>query len=223
MKLLSLTLLSLISTVTSIAYAETQYITDEFKVTLRSGTTTSNSIITMLKSGAPVQVIEHDKETKYTLIETSKGKKGYILTRFLDNQPSGRQLYSQLQKKSEQQKETIKSLKSKLNSLNVTNNDIDKTLESVNELLTDTTNELSELKRTTKNTVAIIEKNKSQQSLIQQLEQEKETLLIENNGYKDSTAMDWFIRGSAVSLLAFFIGILVTRIRWKKQDSWNDF
>jgi SH3 domain protein len=39
----------------------------------------------------------------------------------------------------------------------------------------------------------------------------------------DSTRLDWFLRGGAVSLIAFIIGIVVTRIRWKKQDSWGSY
>ena len=31
------------------------------------------------------------------------------------------------------------------------------------------------------------------------------------------------VRGGAVSLIAFVIGILVTRIRWKKRDSWGSY
>lgn len=223
MKPLILAALTLITAFTTSLWAETRYVTDEFKVTLRSGTSTSNSIITMLKSGESVQTIKQDNETKYTLIETSKGKQGYILTRFLDVQPSGRQLYSQLQQKSQQQKETIKSLTLKLSTLNSNKSDIDKNLESTSELLLEATSELNLLKETTKDTIAVIKENKTQQTLIQQLEQEKAQLITENNDYKDSTAIDWFIRGAGMFLLAFLIGILVTRIRWKKRDSWGEF
>jgi SH3 domain protein len=48
-------------------------------------------------------------------------------------------------------------------------------------------------------------------------------LTDENATLKDSTRMDWFIRGAAVSLVAFLIGILMTRIRWKKQESWGSY
>lgn len=223
MKLLTISFTLIFSILSTSIWAETQYVTDEFKVTLRTGSSTSNSILTMLKSGETVKVIQQDEDTKYTLVETSKGVQGYMLTRFLDTQPSGRQLHAQLQTKSKKQKESIKSLKSKLNTLKTSKNDADTNLNSTNKLLTETTDELDKLKNATRNTVAVIEKNKTQQTLIQQLELEKSQLLIENNDLKDSTAMDWFIRGSGVTLLAFFFGILVTKIRWKKSDSWGDF
>ena len=39
---------------------DTGYITDEFEVTMRSGTSTSNSIVRMLRSGEAVTVLEED-------------------------------------------------------------------------------------------------------------------------------------------------------------------
>ncbi len=207
----------------SLSWAETRYITDEFKVTLRTGTSTTNSILTMLKSGEAVKFIEHDDATKYSLVETSKGKQGYVLTRFLDTLPSGREQFSTLDIKSKKQNETIKALRSELKELNQINSNTDSQAKSLTTQLIDTAEELEQLKSATRNTIAIIEQNKDQQTLIFQLETDKAQLLAENNSYKDSTAMDWFIRGSGVSLLAFLIGIIVTRIKWKKNDSWGEF
>jgi len=206
-----------------LANAETRYITDEFKVTLRTGASTSNSILSMLKSGESVKVIEEDAATKYSLIETSKGKQGYILSRFLDTQPSGREQYAKLQKTSSQQIETIKALRAELTAIKKDRGDISNSASKLQQQLDLTTDKYLQLQQDTKNTVEVIKKNKAQQKLIKQLETEKSQLLEENNSYKDSTAMDWFIRGSGVSLLAFLIGIIVTRIQWTKRDSWNDF
>lgn len=216
-------LILLLSLTATSIMAETRYVTDEFKVTLRTGTSTSNSILTMLKSGEALKVIEQDDATKYTLVETKTGKQGYILTRFLDVQPSGRQLFAQLQKTSKRQKESIQSLKTSLSALKKTQTETDSNLKSANNLLATTSDELSQLKESTSNTIAVIEKNRSQQALIEFLEEEKAQLLAENTRYKESTAMDWFIIGAGVSLLAFLLGIIVTRIRWTKRNSWGDF
>ena len=40
--------------------ADVKYITDEFEVTMRSGTSTANSIVRLLRSGEPVTVLEAD-------------------------------------------------------------------------------------------------------------------------------------------------------------------
>ena len=59
--------------------------------------------------------------------------------------------------------------------------------------------------------------------MVEQLREEKAILVETNSELSDSTRLDWFVRGGAVSLIAFIIGIVVTRIRWKKQDSWGSY
>ena len=47
--------------------ADVKYITDEFEVTMRSGTSTSNSIVQMLSSGQAVTILEEDLASQYSL------------------------------------------------------------------------------------------------------------------------------------------------------------
>lgn len=207
----------------SLSWAQTRYVTDQFEVTLRSGTSTSNSIITMLKSGQPLTIIEEDLATKYTLVETANGKQGYVLSRFLDNQPSGRERFAKLQVESEKLKQTIARLKSELNDFKQQKNSDTSSINQLKTNLTQTEAELAKLKEETRDTIRVIKQNDSLKARINDLEAEKRTLSEENAKYKDSTAMDWFIRGAGVSLAAFLLGIIVTRIRWKKRDSWGSY
>jgi len=59
--------------------------------------------------------------------------------------------------------------------------------------------------------------------VVKQLNQEKTQLSETNAELSDSSQLDWFVRGGVLSLIAFVIGIVVTRIRWKKQDSWGSY
>jgi SH3 domain protein len=209
--------------VSSTALAESLYITDQFEVTLRSGTSTSNSIISMLKSGQKVELIEQDVATKYSLVETDDGKKGYVLNRYLDKQPSGRERFNALQKQSEVLKKTISELKQQLKEYKSSKLSDDENISQLNQELTKTRQTLDKLREDTSDTVRVLEQNENLQTRINVLESEKKTLSDENAQYKDRTAMDWFVRGAGVALAAFLIGIIVTRIRWKKRDSWGSY
>ena len=83
--------------------------------------------------------------------------------------------------------------------------------------------ELSSVRGAAENTLNILEQNKRMQTVVDQLREEKAELSASNAELSDSTRIDWFVRGGAVSLVAFVIGILVTRIRWRKQDSWGSY
>ena len=61
------------------AQAQTLYVTDEFKVTMRSGESAKHRVVQMVKSGTPVTLLGKNKETGYSHVRTSSGKTGYIL------------------------------------------------------------------------------------------------------------------------------------------------
>jgi SH3 domain protein len=208
---------------TTASVAESLYITDQFEVTLRSGTSTSNSIIAMLKSGQKVEVLEQDVATRYSLVQTEDGKQGYVLTRYLDQLPSGRERFNTLQQQAEQLKATIAKLKKQLNEFKTAKQSDDSNINQLNAELSETRENLAQLKEATSDTIRVLEQNENLQTRINVLESEKKILSDENAQYKDRTAMDWFIRGAGVSLAAFLIGIIVTRIRWKKRDSWGSY
>ena len=203
--------------------AQTRYVTDEFEITLRSGKSTSNSIIQMLKSGQAVKLLEEDSATKYSLVETQGGKQGYVLSRFLDRQASGRERYARLKVQSDKLKETITELSRELDDFKQNKQSDNTTINQLQNDLNTTRNELEKLKESTRDTIRVIKQNDTLKARINELEAEKVLLTEENTKYKDSTAMDWFIRGASVSLVAFLLGIIVTRIRWKKRDSWGSY
>ena len=207
----------------SVGTAATKYVTDEFEVTMRSGTSTSNNIIRMLKSGQIVKILEEDLDSNYSLVETKDGKTGYVLSRYLVGGASAREQLEILKVKSSQQKEKISKLQTELEELKQTLNTEKSDSERLKETLLTSESELSLVKNAAENTLLILDDNKRLQTIEQELRQDKRQLSNENARLKDSTKMDWFIRGAAVSLIAFLLGIAMTRIRWKKQDSWGSY
>jgi SH3 domain protein len=202
---------------------ETGYITDEFEVTMRSGTSTSNQIVRMLRSGEAVTILEEDLASQYSLVQTSGGKQGYVLSRFLMDIPAAKQTLGELearfakqQQRLEAQTTAVAELKQMLG-LEKADND---TLKST--LLT-SEQELTEIRTVAQDTLNILEQNKQLQTVVEQLRQDKAQLSETNAELSDTSQIDWFVRGGALSLIAFVIGIVVTRIRWRKQDTWGSY
>jgi len=206
------------------AIAEGQkYITDEFEVTMRSGTSTANSIVRVLTSGQSVTVLEDDLASQYSLVETEDGKKGYVLTRFLDDIPSARERLERLQQKNQNQSESITVLGEEINQLKSELTDEKTDNEALKKTLLASENELAKVRTASENTLSIMQDNERLQSRVEELRNDHQSLSDENDSLKDSTKMDWFIRGAAVSLIAFLLGIIVTKIRWRKKDSWGSY
>jgi SH3 domain protein len=199
------------------------YVTDQFEVTMRSGTSTTNEILMLLKSGQQVTLLKQDPVTQYSLVKTASGKQGYVLSRFLVEIPSARQRLAALQQSTATIKQENISLQAKISILEA---DLGNQLaenDNLKTTLLTTDKELDRVSIAAENTLDIVDKNMVMEATITELEIQQSVLADENSELKDSTKIDWFLRGAAVALIAFLIGILVTRIRWKKQESWGAY
>jgi SH3 domain protein len=204
--------------------AEVKYVTDIFEVTMRSGTSTSNSIVRLLRSGESVTLLEDDPVAQYSLVETRDGKQGYVLSRFLMDNPAARNTLLELRGKYDDQRIRIDDQLAEIQQLKQSLMQAEGDSEALKITLRASEQELSQVRDAAQNTLNILEQNKRLQSVVDELRQEKTLLSDTNAELSDSTQIDWFVRGAAVSLIAFIIGILVTRIRWrKKDDSWGSY
>ena len=203
--------------------AETKYISDDIEVTLRSGMSSTNSIVNLLRSGDRVTVIEHDPATQYSLVETDKGKQGYVLTRFLMDQPHARDTLTDLQARYDTQQQDLSEQREEVERLSQLLTQATSDNENLKNTLRASEQELATVREATAETLDIIEQNERLQNAVAQLQMDKVQLEQENGELRDSTELDWLIRGGALVLVAFLVGILVTRIRWRKSDSWGSY
>ena len=220
---ISLLVLFLLVAAPALRAAEVKYVTDVFEITMRSGTSTSNIIVRLLASGEAVTVLENDLTSQYSLVETEDGKQGYVLTRFLEDSPAAREILQELRVKFDQQQLRLDEQQAEITQLKQSLQQEQTDSQTLKTTLRASEQELSEVRGAAQNTLSILEQNKRLQTVVDQLREEKTVLSDTNAELSDSTQIDWFVRGAAVSLFAFIIGILVTRIRWRKQDSWGSY
>jgi len=198
-----------------------RYVTDSLEVTMRSGESTSHQIIHMLKSGQRVEILDDQLTNGYTHVRINNDKEGYVLNRFLvAEEPAKIQLPALLEQLQKLQSE--KSAAS--NRLIRLQKELEATQEQGQEMYLmyqDLQKDYQEQSQNLGNTPQIIRQNQQLLAQSQELQARASALQLENTGLKDETEMQWFLRGAGVSLSAFLIGILVTRIRWKKRDSWG--
>ena len=225
LKITSISLLFLTTlTISNYTFAATEkYVTDIFEVTMRSGTSTSNNILQLLKSGELVTILEEEVDTKYSLVETEAGKQGYVLNRYLVDSPTSKHELTKLQIKSTEQLESIALLQSEIEKLQFDLETSQSHSSNLQSTLLSTENELARVRNAAENTLSIADENEELKVKVNQLTRSQSVLSGENAALKDTSDMDWFLRGAGVSLIAFLLGILITRIRWKKRDSWGSY
>jgi len=207
-----------ISMMSSIAVAESTYVSDELEITLRTGPGLKNKITAMLRSGDALEILQ-ENANGYIEVRTANGKTGWVLKRFLMDSPSARSRLNEVQEReeklAEQQLEIqeLRTAASDSESASITMQEVNRELKS----------ELERVNAIAADTLAINEKNKSLASALKQAEAKQASLQVENERLSNNTEQAWFLRGAGVILLGMFLGLMIPKLRFKKKRKWGDF
>lgn len=208
---------------TSQVYAQTtQYVSDMLEVPLRTGSSLGHRIVRMLPSGTAVEVIRTDKDTGYSLVKTPNGTQGWILTRYLMDEPSARERLAEAQQALEPLTTENADLKARIDTLTAEKTELESSYEQLSEENRRLSQELTQIRRTAANAVAIDEQNKALQERVVSLEQALQIAQQENQSLADRSAKRWFLLGAGVLLLGIILGLIVPRLRWQKRNRWGD-
>lgn len=207
----------------STAFAAPGWVTDQFEITLRSGPSTSNAIQLMIDSGTRLEVLERDAETGYSRVRTAGGTEGWVVSRYLMNEPSAREQLENLTKRLTDASTEGASLNSQLiaiqNEYQAANQKIAE-LEDENGALQQ---ELDEIKRTAANVLAIDDQNRSLMDQLASTQIRVDTLEQENRQLGSQTTRYWFMTGALVLVGGIILGIWLPRIRWQRRSRYDRF
>src|SRR5690606_1725797 len=143
------------------AFAQRMYIDDNNQVPLRTGQGIQYRIIHAgLTAGTPVELLQEDKESGYSLIREPSGKQGWVPSRFLTAQPIARDQLKRVQQELERLKaenarygDTSKSLTQQTKELETQNAQLTQSNEQLQE-------ELLRIKRISENAINLDRRNR---------------------------------------------------------------
>jgi SH3 domain protein len=202
--------------------AATRYVTDELEVTMRSGQSTRNNIVRMLKSGTAMEVLQDDPETGYSLVRLPSGTEGWVLTRFLVDQPVARDVLPELQRRYtalresasgsgvqlEEARDELAKLRKERDALTNENEQLARQLHDVQEKAADV--------------LGIDAQNSNLRKRVTVLEGENDQLRILNDELSNRRTLEWFMAGGGVLFFGLLLGLILPRIRWRRRSSWGD-
>ena len=225
-KLIAYLLITLISATGMAAsnqvFAETRYVSDSLNITLRRGQGTGFQILRTLKSGTALQVLQTDSDSGYSQVRTPGGTEGWVLTRFLMNEPSARAQLgaaksraTELEAKHKAMSEQIALLTSEKKELENRRSNLDKSHSQLSK-------ELKRIKTTAGRALEMEGENKVLRSKVIKLERDNQALSQENETLKDRNARDWFMVGAGVAILSLLLGLILARFGGRrKTSSWS--
>ena len=219
MKTIATALLILFAMTSMSALARTAYVTDEFKITLRSGQSTSHRIVRMLDTGTAVTVLDQDAATGYSRVRLDTGTEGYVLTHQLLDQPVARDRLAAAEAEVRSLKAAPGELSSRLAQLTDAHNALQAEHEQLKQAKTLVDQEFAALQRTASNAVRIANERNELRKQVASLTRDIEDVRQQNRELENKTAQNWFLIGAGVVVGGVILGLILPHLRVRRRKS----
>ena len=205
-------------------FAKTAYISDQLKITMRSGESTTHKVVKMLPSGMKVDVIGRNSKTGYSKIRLPNGSTGYVLTRMVLSERPARERLAEAEEQLQMLRQEPDKLGSQLASLQENNQSLQRRYDSLaleNEQLS---NEIDSLRQASAEPMRIARERDESVEKNRQLNDELATLKLSNQRLTDKTEQNWFMIGAVAIAVGILLGLILPRLRVRRRRSeWGDF
>lgn len=201
--------------------AKTVYIDDTLYAPVRSGEGTQYRILhNGLRSGTPVELLEQ-AESGYSRVRTPDGIEGWIVSRYLSEQPIARDRLSAAQQQLERTRNELASVKETLQQTQAERDELataENRLEDRSETLAE---ELREIKAISANAITLKERNQELQEVNQRLRNDVEVLTAEKERLEAKKESDFMLLGAGLVLLGVILALVVPLLKpTRKHDTW---
>lgn len=200
-----------ISIIAQLGAAEQIYVTDDLKVTFRSGPGTTNRIIRMISSGQPAEVLESQGEwSRIRLAGAIDGEnEGWVLSRYLiDRQPWKMQTASLLRKNTRLSNQ-VTTLQQTLAETKKQRDELSSELKKTSGKLSELDTSYQELQRGSSQYLKLKKTLDDTQAKLKQVETDFSLLSEEYKKIKYSERNIWFATGAGILVFGLLIGIML--------------
>jgi len=191
--------------------AETMYVADIVKITLRTGPGADHRVVAMLQTGQEVETLRSEDE--WTLVKLASGKEGWVISRLLTSDKPKTVLLEQTVEKSKALAAQVSDLTNKNQKLSEANKGLENQLVQLQKKLEETGRAYEELQKESSEFLNLQSKyKKSAQELDVQVKKAVE-LEAEIEKLSSNRNVKWFLIGAAVLLVGFLLGLSTKRQR----------
>ncbi len=180
-----------------------QYVTDELAITLHRNMSLNSEIVAELKSGTPVRIIKANRDEGYVMVATKDEKIGWMLESYLMDEPAGREKFQSLKKEYDQLKANFDA--------------------QVKERTRKLSAELTQVKNAAKRPLALQQENQKLKNILDEERAQVEQIKQENREFKSiHKDRKWFATGAITAIGSLILGLILTRVPWRRRKSWGE-
>jgi SH3 domain protein len=191
--------------------AETVYVSEECEITLRSGPAPDRRIISLLKSGNPMEILEKGEE--WSMVRIPNGKEGWVLNRYITTSQPSAMVLERVRKDYDGLAAKYKDLKERFDQLDTQKKATDADLSQRRRNSDELSAAYETLKKESSDFLGLKQRH---QEMTTELEAEKARsaeLDEENLEMKRNRIIQWVLTGGGIMLAGFFIGLFSTSRR----------
>ena len=219
-----LTLLAFLIVTTELRAQTTLYVTDEFRAPLHSGPGPSPEAINPYKiranipSGTPLRLLETDSQKGYSKVVTARGTEGWMLSRYLIQQPIARDRLADFRRQVEEMGEDKEQWLQSQMQLQQAVQGLEQDNTKLTEINAKLVEELDYVKEVSGNTLQINQRNQGLIEETQKLQTDLDLLQAENRRLEDDSNQDFFMLGAGAVILGLIFGLVLPSLRPKRKD-----
>lgn len=203
--------------VVTAASAADRYVSDELSINLRRGPGNDYRITQLLDAGEPVTVIETGDG--WTHVRTEGGSDGWVLTRFLSNEPAARTQLAEMRERVAELEQSNASLREELSEALEGSSELGALKEELIAENKSLKQELSQIKEASANAIRINRENQEFREQILSMESEVERLRHENQALQ--SRRDGMKVGAIILLAGVLLGLVLPLFRRRSRNSWD--
>ncbi len=202
-------------------WAQQAYVTDSFKITLRTGPSVENKIIEMLSSGQSLEVIDSLGDWSHVrpLERGESTKEGWVLSRFLITRLPWEMLASSLLEENTGLQEKLIPTEIKMGEALRREQKLTTQLADTTEALRKLREKYEALKQGAAQYVQLKAIHRATRSQLEGIQKEFQRVTDENKKLRSSQRNKWFATGAIVLLCGLLIGLVLGRQQKKRRSA----
>lgn len=203
-----------------VCWAEKRYVTDSFKITMRTGPSLENKIIIMLRSGEPLEVMETKDVWSHVRLPERKGDEveGWVMSRYLISRLPWEAQARGLRNENTKLKEKFVNLEKEWKVTGGREKEVTRELRETSYELSKLQKKYDELKKGAANYIQLKKDYEEIKANMKKSQRDVDKLATETKILRASQRNKWLGMGALILLCGLFIGIAMGKHQ-KKQKS----
>jgi len=199
--------------------AQSLFVSDQLEITLRKGESERHKIIRMLPSGMPLEVLKTNEQSGYSRVRTREGAEGFVLTRFLTEEPPARNRLAAMETRLRELQQSPDQLAAQLSEVQSRHEQLTGDYERLEREKENLEEELATIRYASANVVQITNERSELRKSLADLTREAAIVRQENDDLKTQTSHRWFLIGAGVLAGGILIGLILPHLRLRRRKS----